>query len=152
MLLAVLNWAERARRSRCVSARAKPAPRACHSARGITAATSHDRDNVRRHSHESRGAVIRSGVVCLSVAVHRAASVRQLRWSDVDLERKTIHWRPEVDKIQYDHTNPAQAELLPLLERAKAIADLTGDTYLFPSRRRPSEAMSRNAASLSYGE
>jgi len=34
---------------------------------------------------------------------HRAASVRQLRWSDIDLEAKTVTWRADSDKIGFAH-------------------------------------------------
>ena len=30
---------------------------------------------------------------------HRGASVRQLRWDDIDLTAKTVHWRADVDKV-----------------------------------------------------
>ncbi|HEY9226272.1 MAG TPA: tyrosine-type recombinase/integrase [Gemmatimonadaceae bacterium] len=65
---------------------------------------------------------------------HRAASVRQLAWTDIDLKAKTVHWRADVDKVGYDHRNPLHSELVPLLERAHAIAELTGDAWL--SRQR----------------
>jgi integrase len=37
---------------------------------------------------------------------HRAGSIRQLRWSDVDLGRRLVTWRAETDKIGYEHTTP----------------------------------------------
>jgi hypothetical protein len=150
LLLAVLNWAERARDDHGNyllernPLRGLVIPREESPRRPIM--TAEQFANVR-----TKAAALTSSAelfVCLLwFTGHRAASVRQLRWSDIDLARKTIHWRPEVDKIRYHHTNPAHAELVPLLEQAKAIAELTGDTYLFPSRRKPSEPMNRNAAS-----
>jgi integrase len=50
----------------------------------------------------------------------RAASVRQLRWDDVDLAGASVRWRADVDKIGYEHRNPLDAEFVPLLTRARA--------------------------------
>jgi integrase len=50
---------------------------------------------------------------------HRAASVRQLRWDDLDLVSETVHWRADVDKVGYDHRNPLHSEFVPILERAQ---------------------------------
>jgi integrase len=85
-------------------------------------------------------------VVLLWYTGHRAASVRQLRWPDIDLDRRTVRWRPEVDKVQYDHTNPLHAELVPMLERGRAVAELTGETFLFPSGFLRGEPMTRQEA------
>lgn len=77
---------------------------------------------------------------------HRAASVRQLRWSDVDLETKTVDWRAEVDKIGYQHRNPLHTESVEVLARGKVIADETGDVWIFPSSDKDTEPMTRNEA------
>ena len=58
---------------------------------------------------------------------HRPASIRQLRWSDLDLVNVRIHWRGEIDKIGYDHWNalhPVAVEALRLeRQRVSAIGD-----------------------------
>ena len=77
---------------------------------------------------------------------HRASSVRQLRWDDLDLERGVIRWRAEVDKIGYQHETPIHSELLPVLQRGHAIAELTGETWLFRDPLKESQAMSRYSA------
>ena len=51
-----------------------------------------------------------------------------------------------VDKIGYDHVNPLHSELVPLLTRCRAIADLTGEPWLFPSPDDASQAMTRYSA------
>jgi integrase len=66
---------------------------------------------------------------------HRAASVRQLRWSDVDLPGARIHWRAEADKIKHDHFTPATAEIVELLTRERNSRQAIGDAYIFPARR-----------------
>jgi integrase len=77
---------------------------------------------------------------------HRGASVRQLRWADVDLEKAEVFWRADADKIGYERRNPLHAELVPLLTTARAVADLTGDLFVFPSPRKATEPMTRHDA------
>jgi integrase len=77
---------------------------------------------------------------------HRGASVRQLRWDDVDLAGASIRWRADVDKIGYEHRNPLDAELVPLLTQARAVADLIGDVWIFPYPRDAKEPMTRDDA------
>src|SRR5262245_52848676 len=74
---------------------------------------------------------------------HRASSVRQLRWTDIDLEAKAVKWRADIDKIRYEHLTPLHAELVMVLERGLAIAELTGEQLLFPSSLKQSEPMTR---------
>jgi hypothetical protein len=45
---------------------------------------------------------------------HRAASIRQLRWSDIDLERRVVCWRADADKIGYRHTGADNVAHLPV--------------------------------------
>lgn len=78
---------------------------------------------------------------------HRAASVRQLRWADIDVEGAAVLWRADVDKIGYEHRNPLHPELLPLLARGKAVAQLTGDVWLFPNPSDGTKPMAREQAS-----
>lgn len=66
---------------------------------------------------------------------HRAGSIRQLRWSDVDLNSKRIHWRAETDKIGNDHWTPATDEVVALLTREQQSRREIGDAYIFPARR-----------------
>ena len=43
---------------------------------------------------------------------HRIGAIRQLRWSDIDMERKTIRWRAEHEKTGHEHRTPVTAEAL----------------------------------------
>lgn len=76
---------------------------------------------------------------------HRAGSIRQLRWSDIDFANRRIHWRGEVDKIGNDHYTPATEEALSALTVARRTQNAIGESYLFPARRgNRSQPMSGN--------
>jgi len=70
---------------------------------------------------------------------HRLNSVRQLRWSDVDLEARTISWRAETDKSGKAHQTPLSATAVALLRGAALLAapptadGQIRDGWLFPS-------------------
>ncbi len=66
---------------------------------------------------------------------HRVGSLRQLRWSDVDLEGGRIHFRRENDRIGHDHWNPLHAEAVAILKRERARASAIGEAWVFPSVR-----------------
>ena len=66
---------------------------------------------------------------------HRGASLRQLRWSDVDLEAGTVHFRGELDKIGYDHRNPLHPESVVVLKRLRSRSGSIGDAWIFPAGR-----------------
>jgi len=76
---------------------------------------------------------------------HRSQSIRLLAWVDVDLERGQIHWRGENDEIGNDHWTPIHAELAPRLAEAHAIAELSGEQWMFPSPRDHRRPLSANA-------
>jgi integrase len=76
---------------------------------------------------------------------HRSQSIRLLAWADVDLEGRQIHWRGENDKIGNDHWTPIHDELAPRLAEARAIAEMTGDRWVFPSPRDGRRPLSGNA-------
>src|SRR5205085_7088703 len=46
---------------------------------------------------------------------HRSNAIRQLRWSDLDVERSTIRWRAASDKSGHEHRTPMHPELLNFL-------------------------------------
>lgn len=84
-------------------------------------------------------AAISTNVECFVVLAwetgHRAASLRQLRWSDVDFEGRRLHWRGEVDKIGLDHWNPITDEAVSMLKRERARIATIGDAWIFPDPR-----------------
>lgn len=78
---------------------------------------------------------------------HRGASLRQLRWSDVDLETARIHFRGEADKIGLDHFNPLHPVAVAILKRERARAQAIGDAWIFPAARNAAKPLSRDAVS-----
>ena len=77
---------------------------------------------------------------------HRSSAIRQLRWSDIDLEAGTIRWRAEVDKIGYEHRNPLHSELITFLKREQSRMAAIGDAWVFPRENDPSKPMEREYA------
>jgi len=75
---------------------------------------------------------------------HRAASLRQLRWLDVDLTTGRIHFRGENDKIGHDHWNPLHAEAVSILKRELARTLAIGDAWIFPAARDSSKPFPRD--------
>jgi integrase len=76
---------------------------------------------------------------------HRSNSIRQLRWSDVDLERGRVHWRGEADKIGLDHWNPLHPEAVAVLRAERARVPAIGDAWIFPAARDATQPLSRDA-------
>jgi integrase len=74
---------------------------------------------------------------------HRSRSIRYLRWSDVDVDARTIRWRAETDKIGYEHITPASEASMAALEKARRVSDRLGDGWVFPSPRSPAQPVPR---------
>jgi len=74
---------------------------------------------------------------------HRIGAIRQLRWSDIDIERETIRWRAEHEKTGYEHYTPVTAEALAVLQEARRRNPGIGDTPLLPAPKDPSACVSR---------
>ena len=64
---------------------------------------------------------------------HRIGAIRQLQWSDVDLEGGVVRWRAEHDKSGYEHRTPVTAEVLAALEEARKRNPGIGDAPVLPS-------------------
>ncbi len=74
---------------------------------------------------------------------HRIGAIRQLRWSDVDLEGGVIRWRGEHEKTGYEHRTPVTTEALAVLEEARRNNPGIGDAPLLPAPKNPSKCASR---------
>ena len=74
---------------------------------------------------------------------HRIGAIRQLRWSDINMENKTIRWRAEHEKTGYEHRTPMTAEALAVLEEAQRNNPGIGNVPLLPAPKDPSVCMSR---------
>ena len=75
---------------------------------------------------------------------HRIGAIRQLRWSDIDMER--IRWRAEHEKTGHEHRTPATAEAHAALEEARRQNPGIGDAPLLPALGDPSKSVSRSRA------
>ncbi len=73
---------------------------------------------------------------------HRIGAIRQLRWSDIDLEAGVIRWRAEHEKTGYEHRTPVSAETLAALEEARRKNPGIGDAPLLPAPKDPLTCMS----------
>jgi len=74
---------------------------------------------------------------------HRLSAIRQLRWSDVDTERRLVRWRAVSDKIGFEHSTPLTDAAIAVLAAQQRRAQAIGDAWLFPSDEDPSEARPR---------
>jgi integrase len=75
---------------------------------------------------------------------HRGASVRSLKWSDVDFTEKLIRWDPESDKIGFRHETAIGKELMNLLQRRQRAQSAVGGVYVFPALRDHEKPCSRS--------
>lgn len=75
---------------------------------------------------------------------HRIGSVRLLRWSDIDLAKRTARWRGENDKIGFEHVTPLTAKALKALKRAWKERPMIGEAWLFPAPGDASQPVSRH--------
>ncbi|MFI5091183.1 MAG: tyrosine-type recombinase/integrase [Terriglobales bacterium] len=73
---------------------------------------------------------------------HRMASVRQLRWEDVDDKSAMIHWRGEADKCGHDHYTPVTLNVLEALRTRMAVSRRS--PWVFPCQTNPDMPISRH--------
>jgi len=75
---------------------------------------------------------------------HRLSSVRQLRWTDVDLKASTVRWRSEADKIGFEGTTELTEAARRALEAHRSREAAIGQVWVFPAKRGPSGPRSRH--------
>jgi integrase len=84
--------------------------------------------------------VVQSAFRISPLLFQRPGEIRQLLWSDIDLEAK--EWRPYISKTDFHHIVPLSTQAIAILE---AIKPLTGaGQYVFPSSRGDGRPMSDN--------
>ncbi|HET7583500.1 MAG TPA: site-specific integrase [Gemmatimonadaceae bacterium] len=77
---------------------------------------------------------------------HRIGAIRQLRWSDVDLEQGTMHWCADSDKIGLEHTTLMTDEVKVALKDERSQRPAIGDAWVFPSPMDRKKSVSRHLA------
>ena len=77
---------------------------------------------------------------------HRIGAIRQLRWSDIDMEGGVVRWRAEHEKSGYEHRTPVTDEAITALEEAQRMSTGTGDAPVLPAGTDPSRCMGRGWA------
>ena len=75
---------------------------------------------------------------------HRIGSIRQLRWSDIDMKARIIRWRAENEKTGYEHRTPVTAEVLAVLEEARMQNPKGGYSPVLPAPKDPSRCLDRS--------
>ena len=75
---------------------------------------------------------------------HRIGAVRQLRWSDIDLEARIVRWRAENEKTGYEHRTPVTVEVLAVLEEARTRHPRGGNSPVLPAPKDPSRCLDRS--------
>lgn len=64
---------------------------------------------------------------------HRIKSIRELRWSDVDLDAGRIRWRGDTDKMGYEHETPLTEAAVRALRAARRANPGIGDVWVLPA-------------------
>ena len=77
---------------------------------------------------------------------HRIGSIRQLRWSDIEIDARSIRWRGEHEKTGYEHRTPVTAMARAALVEAGRHNPGIGDTPVMPAPKNPFACMSRSLA------
>ena len=75
---------------------------------------------------------------------HRIGAIRQLRWSDIDLEGGVARWRAEHEKTGYEHRTPVTTEALAVLEEAREWSSGLEDAPVLPAPRDASKCAGRS--------
>jgi integrase len=75
---------------------------------------------------------------------HRIGAIRQLRWSDIELDGGTVHWRGELDKTGMERTTLLTEEADAALRLERATRPAIGDAWLFPAPGDPDQPVSRH--------
>ncbi len=75
---------------------------------------------------------------------HRIGAIRLLRWSDVNLEKRSIRWRGDQDKIGFEHETPLTEAAVAALHTRRRQHPVIGDAWILPAPGNPHEPCSRH--------
>lgn len=73
---------------------------------------------------------------------HRMSALRHLRWDDVDLDKKSVRWRGEHDKLGFEHETILTDATLASLREGRKRPVLSA--WVLPSPTDPSQPVSRH--------
>lgn len=76
--------------------------------------------------------------------MRRDVPIRQLRWSDIDLDKHEIRWTAELDKIGHEHVTPITPAGTAALVHAQRAAMRIGEGWVLPSPSDPERPCSRH--------
>ena len=74
----------------------------------------------------------------------RIGAIRQLRWSDIDMEARIIRWRAENEKTGYEHRTPVTDVVLAVLEEARMQNPKGGNSPVMPAPKATSQCLDRS--------
>ena len=77
---------------------------------------------------------------------HRIGAIRQLRWSDIDLERGVVLWRKEHEKSGHEHRTPLTPAAVAVLGEARRHSPGIGDVPVLPAPMDPTRSVSHPQA------
>ena len=77
---------------------------------------------------------------------HRIGAIRQLRWSDIDLERGVVLWRKEHEKTGHEHRTPLTPAAVTVLAEARRHSPGIGDVPVLPAPMDPTRSVSHPQA------
>ena len=149
-LIAVLNWAAKSRDEQgCLFLDSNPL-------KGLKTPTEKNPTRVVLTEEEYQALLqvslemdwrFRVALVLAHETGHRIGAIRQLRWSDIDLEGGVVRWRAEHEKTGYEHRTPVTAEALAVLEKARRKNPGIGDAPVLPAPKDPSTCVSYSLTS-----
>ena len=79
---------------------------------------------------------------------HRIGAIRNLKWSDVDIDGEAIRWRSEHEKTGYEHRTPLSAPALAVLRQAWRRSPRIEDAPVLPSANHPMKSVSPSQPSV----
>lgn len=149
LLLAVLNWAERLRADSAGyllernPLRGLKLPKEDSPKR---ATFTQEQCAMLRRVAAEHSAIAERFVMLAWYTGQRSSAIRQLRWSDIDLDNGVIRWRADTDKLGYEHRNPMHRDLGVFLKHDRARTKAIGDAWVFPAPRDSSQPMPRDTS------
>lgn len=102
-----------------------------------------DEQPVLAELEETRWVKMELALVFAEATGRRLGSIRQLRWEDIDFERRTIRWRAEFDKKGKEWVVPMpEAFAEELKQFRKRLGAISG--WIFGAERKPEQPMDRH--------